>query len=323
MPARVIVVGARRRRQGIGPYVARALARAGADVCAVVGSTNDTSLEAAVDLKKFDVLRASAYADLGDALRSERADLVAVCAPNDTHRTFLLTAAQHGAGCLCDKPLWWDTDSMRAGDVESQTASIVDAFVDRGLLLDTLTQWAEAWPIYDALYPHATGEPVRSFRMILSPIEFGPSMVPDALPHALSLLWARVGAGVVDRATAVFDEPQRRLRVGFDYQHQHGSTSAQCVFTACESQPRPAAFGVNGRMAHRAIEMSDYSMRLVADNGRGASLPDPLDSFIRNFLRRLERRPTTDRPRLLSSMTNLWRVYDAALQAFGAQATQR
>ena len=46
MRLRVGVIGARRARGGTGPYVAYALARAGCEVCAVVGTSPESLAEA-------------------------------------------------------------------------------------------------------------------------------------------------------------------------------------------------------------------------------------------------------------------------------------
>ena len=88
MRERVHVIGARRKRQGIGGYVAREFAKAGAEVVAVVGSTAETAREAAAGLVGHGIV-AAPWQDLAAALEAEDPDIVAICSPFRLHRKHL------------------------------------------------------------------------------------------------------------------------------------------------------------------------------------------------------------------------------------------
>ncbi|MHC4410614.1 MAG: Gfo/Idh/MocA family oxidoreductase, partial [Planctomycetota bacterium] len=80
---RVVVVGARRARQGIGAFVAEALVGCGCEVGGVVGTTPETVHSAAQPLN------ANGYLDLAEALASDKPDLVAICSPIEAHAELL------------------------------------------------------------------------------------------------------------------------------------------------------------------------------------------------------------------------------------------
>jgi len=318
---RVLVIGARRRRQGLGAYVAKAFHDAGCDVCAVVGTSNESAAAAADELRPAEIA-AKPYVDLRDALREQQPAIVAICSPFRVHREQLELVAEAGCHCLCEKPLWWGPGVESA----SETASLVDSFLKAGLLLDLLTQWPQTLGTYLELFPQSAAEPPERFEMRLSPIASGPDMVLDAMPHVLSMVWALTKAsGEIDAARAAFDDGGRELTVDFDYRVGSRTMRVTAQFVTCPEQPRPAWYGINGRIAERKIDMTaGYAMRLVAGHdagGRSVALPDPLPMHVRQFVDEVrgerglfsqERRQALHRERLINSVTDLAALYSVA-----------
>lgn len=303
---RVLVIGARQARQGVGPYVARSFHRAGAHVCAVVGTSTNTAAQARDQLKAYGI-SCRAYADLDTALGQERPDIVAICSPYTVHRPQLEAVAATGAHCLCEKPMWWSPDANR-GPV---TGRLVDGFANRNLYFDLVTQWPCTLEQYDQLYPGFADGPVDTFAMGLGPATTGPAMIMDAAPHVLSMLWTLVGSGTVHQPEATYSGPdQRQLHLTFAYQHAKASTAVTCRFVTCEHQPREAWYAINGRVARRQVELPSYNLRLESDDQpkREVVLPDPLFVLVEQFLGRVDRAAMPDRQRLVESVLNLERL---------------
>jgi predicted dehydrogenase len=78
---RVGVIGARRKRQGTGEYVAREFARCGCDVRAVVGTSEPTIELARTALRQRYGIDCAGFASLAAMLQTEPVDIVAVCSP--------------------------------------------------------------------------------------------------------------------------------------------------------------------------------------------------------------------------------------------------
>ena len=87
---RVVVVGARRARQGIGSFVAEALVDCGCKMVGVVGTSPETVQAAAQPLG------VSGYVDLEAAIRRESPNLVAICTPIEVHAEQLRVVADAG-----------------------------------------------------------------------------------------------------------------------------------------------------------------------------------------------------------------------------------
>lgn len=307
---RVLVVGARRRKQGIGEYVTRCFARAGSTVCAIVGTSESTVTDAARALFDEPGLGSlSTYTDLEAAIATERPDAVVICSPYELHREHLELVAAHGAHCLCEKPLWWHS-AMTKANAEAETAVIADRFAARGRTLDVLTQWPQTISDFFRLYPEERQAPVNEFALLLGPISSGAEMVLDSAPHALSILLGLCKYGVVREVGARFeDQTCRQLELNFVYRQEGAAqTSVKCCFVTTESQPRPAGYSINGKGVRREIELPHYSMSFVAEGSgsvRSIGLRDPLQKHVEAFLEKIASGGQTDRRGLVESMTNL------------------
>ena len=304
MSARGVVVGARRRRQGIGGFLATALQRAGAEIVGVVG-TSDASAREASEALAEEGLEAQPYGSLQAALSAERPDFVALCSPYEFHRAQLGAVARAGCHCLCEKPLWWD-DAVPLGQTkEAITRALVLPFQRSGHLLRLVTQWPCTLGTYRRLFATSTDEPPREFQMTLSPARPGVEMVIDSGSHPLSMLQALCGPGRLDRAGARFaDASLTELTLEGRYLHRSGATEFGIRLRVCPKPPRPAGYGLDGHFAQRIIELPDYRQQLCAQH-ESVELPDPLDLLAQRFVEAMASGTQTDVELLVQSVEHL------------------
>jgi hypothetical protein len=302
---RIVIVGARRRRQGIGEFVARAFHRAGVEVAGIVGTSETTVREAQQTLQEQYHVRPSGYTSLETALVQERPDIVAICSPYRIHREQLEIVAPAGCHCLCEKPLWWDENRE---NLRSVTEDLVHGFASRRLLLDLVTQWPCTLPAFDALHKNVRSGRIRTFEMILSPLCRGQDMIPDSVPHVWSLLYALIGNGEVQDPETIYpDGSDERMSLQFNYRHDTGNVAVTCRFVTTPERPRPAAYAINGHWIHRRIRLPDYAIEFECD-GRIVAVEDPLDLLVFDFVRRIAAGEAADAARLVSGMAMLQSV---------------
>jgi hypothetical protein len=283
MPLRVGIVGAGCRRQGIGQHVARHLADLGADVVAIAGSRADTADQTASFLAHRYGLHVRPYGSLPAMLAREPLDAVAICSPDPFHRQHLLEALAAGVHVLCEKPLVFEDGRDPVADART----IVEGFTAAGRVLMVNEQWPFTLTAFQRLYPDVRRceRPPREFAMRLSPDAFGPDMIPNSLPHALSLLLALMpvpdGEGCDRRADQIDVEfaevdgmPGAAARVQFVCHHAQGHTRVDVMMRRTAEAPRPAGYAIDGRWAWRQIEMPEYRMwlqRAGSDDGYQSS----------------------------------------------------
>lgn len=317
---RVLVVGARRRRQGIGGFVAEKFHRCGAEVCGIVGTSTESAGIAREELLARDVPCGGVYSDLERAIETSGPDIVAICTPHGHHFEALDTVANYSVDCLCEKPLGWD-ESPEARIATSE--AIVSRYAEGGRLLGLVTQWPETLEGYFALYPELRERPVERFEMLLAPINTGRTMVPDAGPHPISMLQRLLGYGDIEDVRVEYSSDRgRESCLDFRYRHERGVTEARLLCITCEHSPRPAGFGLNGKWVRRKIELPAYNFWLekaeraplpekLADEyhrvrGTGAlAIRDPLEARIQSFLRESASGARTDTRRLVEGMRGL------------------
>lgn len=308
---RAIVVGARRRRQGIGGYVARYLVEEGIDVCAVVGSRTETARLARDELFPADDSRCRAYADLDEALCVEAPDVACLCTPYRLHREQLEVIAKYSCHCLCEKPFWWGEHPRPA----EESARLIDLFARRHRYLALLTQWPCTLRDFYRLHPPLKHSPIKCFEMHLGPTSRGPEMILDAAPHPLSMLQSLVGCGFVSTPKAkYFDADRGDLRVSFGYVHEKGAIEVRCRFTTSQRPPRPASYAINGSGVVRAVRLPQYDIFFRAEN-REVRIEDPLRVLVRDFIRDVRSGSRARRQELIESVEALASLYAAAQAA--------
>jgi predicted dehydrogenase len=281
---RVALVGARRRRQGLGPFVARDLVKAGARVPCFLGTSEETVAAARLDLERRCGVAARGYVDLDRMLTSERLEALAILSPAETHEMHLGSALEARLHVLCEKPLLWGGSGL-AG----RAAAWSDRFRDARLLLRENCQWPYTLPAFRELHPSALDEPVRSFAMRLSPVSSGIQMLGDSLPHALSLLQALAtddDARVEEPRFSTESSSSGSVTAAFTYRAGDAAIEAEIELTRSDAFPRAAAYGVNGHWVDRRVRPDDYSMRFASE-GREVELDDPLGLRIAAFVREL------------------------------------
>ncbi|UCE84593.1 MAG: Gfo/Idh/MocA family oxidoreductase [Deltaproteobacteria bacterium] len=278
---RVGVVGARRRRQGLGPFVVRDLVAAGATVPGLVATTEASGRRAAADLSAQFGVEARAYPDVDAMVAAEHLDAVAILSPAETHRAYLEAALDAGLHVLCEKPLLWD-----GRDLARVAEQLVGAFDAGGLVLWENCQWPYTLPAFEALHPGALGAPPRTFEMELQPASSGRQMLGDCLPHVLSLLQAVVPGGaprVEEPAFSTRDPAAESLRVTFRFCTSEAVTRVRAELRGSDARPRRAAYALDGRWARREVSLPEYRLSF-RDRERTVAAADPLRLLVEGFV---------------------------------------
>jgi hypothetical protein len=277
---RVALIGARRARQGLGPFVARDLQAAGVEVRAVLGTSASSASSAADEIAQRFGIRARPYASLDALLANESIDALVILSPAETHERYLRAALEARLHALCEKPLLWG-----GADVARRGRELVEGFRARGLLLEENCQWPQVLGAFRELHPDWGGRAPASVWMLLAPVGRGADALRDSLSHPLSLLQA-LCPDPDPRLEEIGFETVRglpeTLRVQFRYRVRGARVACSVDLVADAQVPRPAALAIDGRRAERRIRLPDYRMEL-ADGERVVPLPDPLARHLAVF----------------------------------------
>lgn len=310
---RVGLVGARRARQGLGPFVARDLRAAGAEVPCFLVSREASVGPAREQLAEVAGVDARGFTSL-EALLAEELDALAICTPHETHLSYLEASLDAGLHALCEKPLVWGVD-----DLAGSARRVVQRFAARGLLLRENCPWRYVLPALEKLHPGVLSRTPRRFAMRLQPAGRGLRMLADALPHPLSMLQV-LAPGSAPSAREVRFSTTRpdadTLVVDFRYCTRDAAIPVRIELDRSDAHPRRVWLEVDGRRADRVVEPATYRLSL-RDDGRSVPLADPLGRLVADFVSAVAGGPGEHRERasalaermsLLADVVDAWRA---------------
>ncbi|MEZ5989565.1 MAG: Gfo/Idh/MocA family oxidoreductase [Planctomycetota bacterium] len=294
------LVGPGSTRQGLGPYLARFAERAGARIVAVCGRDPGRTEAAAAGLAAELGHEVRACADVHELVGGTAAPLhgLIIASPHEAHGEALDLALDAGLAVLCEKPLLWSA----ADELIDRAEALVHGFARMGLPLVENCQWPYALPVWQGLFPRFRIDAAQGFRCRLSPVSTGAAQVPDAMPHALSLLQALRPSGgdlLEDLRIEAEDDAHTGTDLRFRWPGDRGSLDCLVELRRVPEPPRPFGFGLDEAWAEREVVLPDYTQSLHADpavvaryggpSTASVALEDPLWLLVRAFVDRLRR----------------------------------
>lgn len=270
------IVGAGRSRNGLGPFLASALERAGCRVTAVAGRSParaDANAAALSERLGHDVRPCR---DLDELCTSGIAALV-IASPPEHHLAALEAGAVAGLPVLCEKPLVHE-DHFAAG------AEVASRFAGSCLLLTENVHWPFALPVLRELYGDLSFASVRQLSLGLGAVTSGRALVQNTISHLLSLAQA---VGHVDADTVAgnvsLDRPSLSapnvVRV-----HLRGprlDLQSALHLDPCPNPPRPAWLEIDGARIERHVGPG-YTFSF-SGNGRTVGGADPMQQLVSRF----------------------------------------
>lgn len=278
-PLQVGLIGARRIRQGLGPFIARDLVAHGAEVAMVLGRTEKSAGGAARGIEAITGERPRATSD-EDKFFGADLDAICVLTPKGTHGSYVEACLAANRHVLCEKPLLWGSE---LGDWGARVADLEDRFAAKGLAFAVNAQWPWALPAFEAL--HGPLPPIpRRLAMGLAPASTGREMIGDAAPHPLSL--AQALRPDLDRLASVAYRRGGADTLSFTavLAGEHGDFEVLAEFRGSGAPPpREAWFAIDGQRVDRCIRASDYAL-FLRDGAKIVDLPDPLGARVGAFV---------------------------------------
>ena len=319
MTFNVAIVGPGRSKQGTGPFIARTFKQLGCDVQAIVSSSLDSAKKTVQYFKNEYAINCMAYENLETLLKNHSIDVVTISSPVDSHHQHLRAAIQADCHVFCEKPLWWpSSEIISASDVRKITKDTIKLVnsCSANKLLQLNTQWPYTLPTYYDLYPQLKSrQTIESFSMWLSPQSQGSTMIIDAVPHLLSMLYSLVGNGKINNIESNYHETNdsQDLQIEFDYLHALGDTQVSILLTSSNTFPKPAAYAINGHRVDRHVELPNYLISLRSAEHQ-LSVEDPLVCSIKNFISTIHSKASSDEVALIDGITHLAQIYQVVTQ---------
>jgi hypothetical protein len=298
------IIGAARNINGIGEYIAKYLLAHDVEVSCVLGSTQASSSSAAANLNNKYGMKLKAYTDFSKMMQESPIDCVAIASPSHTHKDYIDKCIGAGVHIFCEKP-------FISPDMPHQDAWIENAFnraQEKGIVIAMNSQWPFCLPFYEELCGMTDSERINEFSIRLSPLSLGREMIPDSVPHALSLLYCAAGSGIMEDLT--FDKGDDILMIRFNYLAEQTRCAVMIEMVRETEQPRTFSFGFNGCVARRHIDLKTYTLHLTYGD-KILKIADPLGLSVRDFVEatRTRREPVIGRRHITHTVSMLQQIY--------------
>jgi hypothetical protein len=301
---RASIIGAGRSRNGIGEYIGKYFRKNGAEVTSVLGTTEKTSREATIALRRYEI-DSTPYTNFYRMAEKEKPDTVVIASPSSTHYEYLVKCIEAGLNVFSEKPFIWE----EAGDMERMVEDLLKKAREKRTTVAMNSQWPFAMKYYEALCGRVEVEKKNRFFIHMSPFCLGKEMIPDSVPHALSLLYSTFGGG--DLRDLSFETPaEREMLIAFTYFWETGECEVLITLASQKDQPREFRFGFNEKIVRRSIDLKNYEIAFHYGKEE-LRIVDPLDLSAGNFIEALreKREPLVGPSHIFNTMSLLHKIY--------------
>ncbi|MBA2880799.1 hypothetical protein HNR65_001117 [Desulfosalsimonas propionicica] len=301
------IIGAGRKRNGIGQYIAKYFHQSGAQVTAVLGTTESSAQQAALSLASYGIT-AAAYTGFSEMIEKKRPEAAVIASPVDTHYHYLAQCIDHGVHIFCEKP-FVSMDDI-AGDAGACLGSVFYEAGRRNLKIAMNAQWPFSLPFYECLCGPVAPDETQNFFIQLAPSVSGKDMILDSVPHALSMLYRVFGSGDVAGLHIRENKKNKVMEIIFDYVHSGGVCRTMIELVHTLSQPRDFAYGFNNKIVHRIIDVETYDI-CFQYQGQTIHITDPLELSVQDFLSSVikKRPPAMGEQMIINNMALLAQIY--------------
>ena len=265
---RIAILGA----SGFGKFHAREFRDAGCDICAILGSSKESSLKTSEMLLKEYKIIASPYYKLEELIKRERLNAVSICLPWDFHEKYTRKCLESGRHVLCEKPFV----VSKNGEDYRTAKELFELAKEKNRVLTVNTQWPSVLK-----YLGGFGEKIEKFYMTMEPGLKGREMIIDSIPHMNSMLIRLIPNGEIKNLE--FSELKEDCaKIKFDYIHSKGLCRVKYNMRSKKERPREVSFSINEDTFKR--ETGENYQQKIIEGGRVFDIEDPVKVSIRSFV---------------------------------------
>lgn len=308
MSYKIGIIGAARRHQGTGAFIARTFAHLGHEISGIIGTSESSTKQAVADLSSHYGISTQGYTNFYELIGQHALDIIVVASPPGSHLNYLELATDNNLHIFCEKPFWWPDSKLALASYEQILQAIIDKSTANRKYIHLNTQWPYTLKDFSQLHPTAIiNNKIKQFAMHLSPQSQGISMLIDAASHGLSMLYQLVGAGNLNHIE--LQQNANGALINFDYEHPQGCTKSTLGFIQSDETPKPASYQINGYTVNRTVSLPEYQIQLQSDQ-QTVAIQDPLDASIRDFLASIDAGLKSDESALMLGARHLYQLIE-------------
>jgi len=302
---KISIIGAGRARNGIGEYIGKYFHQLGGKVTSVLGTTEKTSHQASSALRKYGI-EARPYTDFEEMVGREGPDAVTIASPSSTHYEYLLKSLDSGLHIFCEKPFIWDDHT----DILERVEDVLKKASQKKLTVAMNSQWPFSKEGYERLCGKLELRRSNAFFIRMSPFSPGKAMIPESLPHPLSLLYCLLRPGKIEDVSFE-SRGEGEMDIRFTYLFETKACDVAVRLVHQKTPPREFSFGFNDKIAVRSLDLQNYEIYFNYQDKK-LRIQDPLELSVKNFMEAVEKKtePFIGTRHILHNMSLLKEIDD-------------
>ena len=303
---KISIIGAGRARNGIGEYIGKYFHQLGGKVTSVLGTTEKTSHQASLALRKYGI-EARPYTDFEEMVGREGPDAVTIASPSWTHYEYVLKSLDSGLHIFCEKPFIWDDHT----DILERVEDVLKKASQKKLTVAMNSQWPFSKEAYERLCGKLELKRSNAFFIRMSPFSPGKAMIPESLPHPLSLLYCLLRPGKIEDVSFE-SRGEGEMDIRFTYLFETKACDVAVRLVHQKTPPREFSFGFNDKIVVRSLDLQNYEIYFNYKEKK-LMIRDPLELSVKNFMEAVEKKiePLVGTRHIIHNMSLLKEINDS------------
>src|SRR4030065_615963 len=141
--------------------------------------------------------------------------------------------------------------------LRKKVEEIFERALQKELTIAMNSQWPFSIDAYEALCGKIMIQKWNTLFIRMSPPFPGREMIPESVPHALSLLYCLLGVGEIEDLSFESDGA-KEMAIKFSYLFETQTCTVFFRFTFEETPPRHFSFGLNVKIVSRSLGLEDF-----------------------------------------------------------------
>lgn len=272
-PLRVALLGVR----GIGQVHARIFHALGAEICAVLGSSQESAAGGARILKESFGIHAEPFSRIESLLDTARPNAMSICTPPQLHFAEIVAAFDRDIPVFCEKPMFWH-EGIKRSELETNL-EYLSRHPNRRFFINT----SNATFMDCVIEEIGEQENIQSlfFLFYTQGPYVGRNIARDLLPHGISLLLRLFSPMKIE------DLREDIKKHTYGCRFRYGNCTVEFDFRELADGPKEFAFEINDRRFTRIQEGEGPTYRVYlkdSHTGRKIDTPNPFCVYITRFL---------------------------------------
>lgn len=293
MDLKVSIIGARRVKEGTGPFIAKFFIEEGCKITSVLGTHRKSLNQVQKEFYEKYRIQINTYRNIEKLMKLENPNIVVITSPKETHFFYIKKLLKYKCNIFCEKPLIWNCENSFNKKLLTKLKFIEDILHKKNSLLQLTNQWPYSINSFCRIYniKSIKNIKIKRFKMTLTSAEEKKDTLAETLPHPISMVELVFGYGEFEdiKFKKINTKSRKSLRIESNFISKKGNLKTTFVINFSSQTPRPASYSINQMAVHRFVDIKNNYQMYFKSNKQKYIIKDPMRQSVSNFINKIKR----------------------------------